>query len=915
MASALAAPTHLRTCHLTDPLGIDSPRPDLTWRPAAGRQVACQVQVAASAELLAAGRPGLWDSGRIPAGHGLPVPYAGEPLGSAQRAAWRVRVWDEAGDVSAWSGPAFWETGLLGPADWAGAAWVTAPEWAPPATEEHDPGRALPLLAKDFTLPGPPRRARLYATALGLYVPTVNGRRISAAELEPGYTAYDKRLLYATYDVTAALREGGNTLGFQLACGIAHVPDVPGRYQKLHVSHGLPRLLAVLRAEAGDGTCTTVVTDTSWRTAPGPVTLSDWFGGEDYDARRDIPGWDTPRRAHAPGWRPAVAVPAPEGVLSARTHPPVEVVEELAAVSVTEPSPGVHVVDFGVNIAGRPQLRVAGPRGTTVVLRPGELLHEDGTVNQRFTGRPCYDAYTLRGTGHDGGDGNDGDEGDAQNDGNAGDAGNAADAAGAEEVWHPQTVYHGFRYVQIEGLPAPATRHTLRAQVLRAANAPAGGFRCSSELLTAIHRLVDRAVQSNMYSVLTDCPHREKLGWLEEAHLVFPAVARNYDVAAYYRKLVRDMADAQTETGLVPGIAPEYTVFEDKFRDDPNWGGALVLAPWQLYRTYGDTATLRAFYPHMRRYLGHLGSRARGDLLAHGLGDWMAFDTSTPKAVTATYAYHRAAATLGRIAAVLGEEGDAGRYRELAARIGRAFHAEFFDPASHTYATGSQAADAMALELDAETGVLTPDEHRAVLAHLVASVRAAGDHVTVGEVALPALLRVLAAHGRDDVVHDLVTRTDSPSYGYQVVHGATALTERWDGPTRGSSQNHFMLGAIEEWFTSSLGGITQAEDSVAFAGLVLRPVPVGDLTHAETWYDTPRGRVRSSWRRPDGGPSTAGLTYDVTIPPGPVARVELPLPEGAAAPPAPAGARLLGLAGGRAVYEALPGELRFTVPK
>ncbi|GAB2964686.1 hypothetical protein GCM10023080_027380 [Streptomyces pseudoechinosporeus] len=872
------APTALRTGYLHDPLGIDTERPGLSWRPASRPQSDYQIQVASTPDALAADAPDLWDSGRTPGARHTCVTYAGKALGPSQRAHWRVRTWEEGGsEPSAWSETAIWETGLLGRADWAGAQWITAPDWAPPATEEHDPERRLPLLAVDFSLDGPVRSARLHACALGLYVAGVNGVPTSRAELEPGCTAFDERLLYATYDITGLLRPGANTAGFVLAGGMAHIPRVQGRYQKLRVSYGLPKLLALLRIEHSDGTVRHITSDASWRTAPGPITLSDWFGGEDHDARAALPGWDTPDAgrdhsgARSDVWRPAVLAPAPAATLSARTHPPVEVVEELTAVSVTEPQPGVHVVDFGVNIAGRPELRVTGDPGTTVVLRPAELLHEDGTVNQRFTGRPCYDAYTL------GGDG--------------------------PQVWHPQTVYHGFRYVQVEGLPHPPTADTVRAQVLRTANAPAGGFRCSDELFNAIHRITDRAVQSNMYSLLTDCPHREKLGWLEQAHLVFPAVANNYDVAAYARKLVRDMADAQTETGLVPDIAPEYKVFEDKFRDDPNWGGAIVLVPWWLYRTYGDTTTLSTYYPHMCRYLDHLATRADGDLLSHGLGDWMAFDDSTPKAVTATVAYHRLAATLARIAALLGEDADAERHARLAERIKHAFNDAFLDRDRHTYATGSQAANALALE----AGLVPPEECAAVLEQLISGVRDAGNHVTVGEIALPSLLRALSAYGRDDVVHDLVSRTDSPSYGYQIAHGATALTERWDGPTRGSSQNHFMLGAVEEWFYARLAGIGQADDSVAFARIVVRPVPVGDLTHADAWYDTPRGRVRSTWRRTDGG-----FVLDVTVPPGAPALVELPLEEGWKPGPAPEGARALGVAGDRARYEAGPGTWRFT---
>ncbi|MGW8949526.1 family 78 glycoside hydrolase catalytic domain [Streptomyces sp. NPDC055709] len=862
-------PTALRVGHLTDPLGIDHEPPDLSWQSTSGgRQGSYRIQVASTPELLAADAPDLWDSGRLGGGRGVGVDYGGKALGSARRAHWRVRVWDEQGTPSEWSATAFWETGLLHPSDWAEAQWVTAPEWASP--DRHDSSGPLPLLAKDFTVDRPVRRARLYATALGVYEASLNGTRVGDAVLEPGYTAYDKRLLYATHDITDALRPGVNTVELLLGNGIANVPDVPGRYEKLHISYGLPKALALLRVEYADGTHASVVTDGTWRTALGPITLSAWFGGEEYDARRELP--DTCGR------RPAatVAAPAPGLILSARTQPPVEVVETVTPVSVTEPEPGVYVYDLGVNIAGRPELRVSGPAGTDVIMRPAELLNDDGTVNQRFTGRACYDRYTLRG--------------------------DTADA----EVWHPRTVYHGFRYVQVEGLPGPPAPDTVRGHVLRAANRRAGDFSCSSELLNGIHGLIDRAVQGNMYSVLTDCPHREKLGWLEQTHLVFPAVARNYDVAAYYRKLVRDMADAQTDTGLVPGIAPEYKVFEDKFRDDPNWGGAIVLAPWLLHRTYGDTATLRTHYPHMLRYLGHLASRADGALLTHGLGDWIAFDDSTPKGVTATFAYHRIATAMSEIAAVIGASDDARLHTALAERIGRAFHGTFFDRDRHTYATGSQAADAMALDL----GVVPESERVAVLDHLIASIRAAGDHVTVGEVALPSLLRVLSAYGRDDVVWDIVSRTDSPSYGYQVTHGATALTERWDGPTRGSSQNHFMLGAVDEWFGATLAGIRQQEDSVAFDRIVVRPTPVGDLTRASAWYDTPRGRVSSAWHRSD----EEGFRLEVTVPPGAPSRVELPRPGGAGEPLAPEAARPLGTVDGRTCFEVGAGTWQFSVP-
>ncbi|MFD0535697.1 alpha-L-rhamnosidase C-terminal domain-containing protein [Actinomadura luteofluorescens] len=430
------------------------------------------------------------------------------------------------------------------------------------------------------------------------------------------------------------------------------------------------------------------------------------------------------------------------------------------------------------------------------------------------------------------------------------------------------------------GLPSAPDADAVSAVVLRAGNASAGSFESSDLLLNGIHTIIDRSIQGNMYSILTDCPDREKLGWLEETQLVQGSVTRNYDVAAYYPALLRNMAEAQTSDGLVPDIAPEYVQFSGGVRDDPNWGSAIILAAWQHYRTYGDTRPLRDFYPNMQRYLDYLTSKAKGNLLDYGLGDWAAVDKTTPRGIAATYGYQRSAAALASVAGLLGKDDDAARYRKLAGDIAGAFNAEYLDEARHTYGSGSQAGDAFALDL----GIVPEGQRKAVLDHLVASVKAKGYHLTVGEIALPALFRVLSAAGRDDVILTVAQQVTDPSYGYQVVHGATALTEYWDGPTGYGSQNHFMLGAIDEWFGAGLAGIGQAADSVAFGRLVVRPAVVGDLTRAASTYRTPRGAVSSAWRR-----SGHDLRLDVTVPPGAPARVEVPLlgASGAQAPAAP----------------------------
>jgi alpha-L-rhamnosidase len=526
-----------------------------------------------------------------------------------------------------------------------------------------------------------------------------------------------------------------------------------------------------------------------------------------------------------------------------RLAPPIEIVDVHPAVAVTSPSDGVYVIDFGINSAGWQQLRMSGPAGTSVKMLPGEKLTADGAVDQSTTGSPIYDTYVMSGRG--------------------------------EEIWQPRFVYHGFRYLEVRGLPKEPAPGDAKTLVLRTTNERAGSFTSSDDLINGIHTIIDRAVQSNMYSVFTDCPHREKLGWLDQVGLALGVATRNYDIEAYGRKLVRDMMEAQAADGMVPTTAPEIALFAGGFRYDANWGGSVVLVPWQLYRTYGDLETLRTAYPAMQRYVDYLGGLAPDDLLDGGLGDWETLETTTPTGVVQTYAYKRLATTLARIAEVLGRKSDVRRYDALATRIVTAFNNAYFDASGNTYTAGSQAADALALD-----GGLVPMARRsAVLATLIAGIRATGNHLEVGEVGLPAALRVLALAGRHDVIWDIARQTGFPSYGHMVVTGSTSLAETWSGMGGSSSQNHWMLGALEEWFTAGLGGIRQTDTSVAFQDLTVSPAVVGSLTSVDASYRTPQGEVASSWRRSD-----TALTLTVTIPPNTTASVAVPLaPVGGAA--------------------------------
>ncbi|MFI1964922.1 family 78 glycoside hydrolase catalytic domain [Streptomyces pathocidini] len=758
-------------------------------------------------------------------------------------------------------------TGETADGPWAKAAEVTGQQ--PP--EPYLPA-GLPLFTKDFTLPKGARSARLYLAGLGIHDAHVNGEPVGDAVLEPANTDFADRVQYATYDVTKRLRRGENTIAVELGNGTSNVVSTADRYRKWYGNFSDPKLVAQLEITLDDGTVRRVSTGTDWRTTLGPTTSSNWYGGEDYDARREIPGWDEPGRDRS-SWSPATAVGRPESTeqpaaLSARETEPVRVIETLKGKEV-EGAEGSRVFDLGRNIAGWPEITVTAPAGTAVRVFPAESL-KDGHAFQSISnvGAPLWDSYTTKG-------------------------------GGRAETWHPRFSYHGFRYLELKGLPAGATV-SVRGKVLHTDNTSAGSFTSSNSLINGVHSLVRRAIEGNMMSVLTDCPSREKLGWLEQNQLVFPALAANYDMRAYLRKIVRDMADAQTADGLIPSTVPDYVQLSGAYRNDANWGGAFVLVPWQLYTTYGDKETLRAYYPQMKQYVTFLEQKVSGGILDYGLGDWITPDRTFPRAVAGTYGYWRVVDGLSRIAEVLGEDADAAAYRGKAETSAKALSDKFYDPATGTFGGGGHGAEALALDM----GAVPAGERARLLDHFVGSVEAAGHHLVLGEISLPAAFRVLSEAGRDDTVYRIANQTTSPSYGYQVLAGNTTLGETWDGGS-GQSQNHFMLGAIDSWFTSRLAGIQQKPGSTGYRELLLAPSVVGDLESASGSYRTPYGTVRTDWRR-DG----SAFRLKAAVPAGTTAEVRVPLTSGTVR--ADRDARLLRTEEGVAVYEVGSGEWTFT---
>jgi alpha-L-rhamnosidase len=848
-AAQRLAVAELKCAYQPHPLGVQTTKPTLSWELHSDRrsvrQTAYQVLVSDNAKKLSQNEGNIWDSGKVTSDASIQVSYEGSDLAPAKTYFWKVKTWDNHGSVSKWSAPAEWQTGLFTPDDWKGATWIAYYQLPAErvtvlpvdgAKDTYRDNNILPLLRKQFTAKKP-TKATLFISGLGHFEAVLNGQKVGNHFLDPGWTKYDKQAQYVTFDVTSLVKSGPNALGVMLGNGFYYVPPVKERYRKLKSAFGHPKLICRLALDYADGSHADVVSDQTWRTAAGPVTFSSIYGGEDYNAGLEPTGWAT-AAFQDKSWRPAIRVDGPAELLTQQQEP-LQTFDTFKAQSTTQPQPGKWVYDFGQNASGILEIQVKGQRGDTVRITPAELLGTDKTVTQKNTGRGFYFTYVLKGS--------------------------------SVETWRPRFTYYGFRYAQVEGgVPAGEANPKHRPEIVRLtalhtrnAAASVGAFSCSNDLLNRTNTLIDWAVKSNLASVMTDCPHREKLGWLEQTHLMGASLRYGYDIATLCRKTLDDMRASQTADGLVPEIAPEYVKFEwggDMFRDSPEWGSASIILPWYVYQWYGDRQVLAENYDMMQRYVAYLGTKAQGHILSQGLGDWYDLGPKppgtsqlTPMGVTGTTTYYYDLTLMAGIARLLGKTAEATAYSTLGAEVKTAFNAKFFNPATKQYATGSQTANAMAVYM----GLVAPADKAAVVENIVQDLRTRANALTAGDIGYRYLLRVLEDAGRSDVIFAMNNRSDVPGYGYQLAHGATALTESWAAlPT--VSNNHLMLGHLQEWFYGCLGGIRPADGSVAFNQIDIKPESVGDVTSARASHHSPYGFIATSWKK-------IGATFDLTV--------------------------------------------------
>jgi alpha-L-rhamnosidase len=863
----LSAQCHISTAlceNKLNPLGVSLQDLHFTWEIGSKEnnqyQTASQLVIASSAEKLQSGNYDVYNTGTVKGSENIWVRYKGQPLKPAQTYFWKIRVWDKNNTASAWSAVQRFTTGLFTEKDWNGAKWIgyeELPDSMRVVPGVHFPGakqlgnKALqrpvtPLFRKELRVQKKVKNALLFITGLGQYELSMNGSKIGNAFMAPGWTYYDKTVLYNTYDVTNQLVQGNNAIGVIVGNGFYNINRE--RYYKMVAVFGMPTLLARLKIEYSDGSVENIVSDKTWQTAPSPVIYTSIYGGEDYDARLEQKGWNSSSFSAA-GWRPALQVKAPKGVLVPEQDYPVALMDTIDTDNIKASAPGMYLYDFGLNMSGIVRLKIKGKKGQTVELVPSELIDKQGLANQSASGKPYYFTYTLKGDG--------------------------------EEIWQPAFTYYGFRYVMVKGAVPESGKNTaglpeisfLQLLHNRNSNPDNGSFECSNNLFNRINSLIKWAMKSNMQSVLTDCPHREKLSWLEVDHLMGNSIHYNYDIHGLYRKQVLDLIDAQYAEGFIPDIAPEYVHFGGGFLDSPEWGSSSVILPWLLYLWYGDRDIVEKAYPMMKKYTAYLSSKSENHILSYGLGDWFDYGPNqpgesqlTPKGLTATAIYYYDVSILQKMAKLLGKEKDALDFERQAAEIKTAFNNKFFNAQTKVYATGSQTSMAMPLSV----GLVEEGNRKAVLQNLVDSVYAGNKALTAGDIGFHYLVAALDEGGASQLVFDMNNRDDVPGYGFQLKKGATALTESWPA-LENVSNNHLMLGHVMEWFYSALAGIGQEEGSIAYKHIRIRPQAVGDIRFAKGKFHSPYGWISSDWKK-----ESNGFFLKVQIPVNTTATVYLP---------------------------------------
>ncbi len=853
-------PTALTCEYLVNPLNIDTDHPALSWKFVPGvkneKQTAYELILSDSERGVVATQGNLWTTGKINSDQNVNIIYAGDPLKSFTRYYWRVRVYDAENAASAWSDPAWFETAMMDAGDWH-AKWIGDERKNPGKDEEYFREDRMPLLRKEFSAAKKIASARLYISGLGYYEAYINGEKVSDHVLDPGWTTFRKQVLYVVHDVTPLVRKGVNVVGVMLGNGWWNPLPIKlfGRWDlRNYQQTGRPCLKAEIRITYADHSVEIIPTDESWQSAPGPIVHNSVYLGEHYDARLEQKGWST-TRAEKKEWRAAIEVAGPSGRLSGQVQPPVKIATIVKPIRIRQVSRDTFIVDMGQNFAGVARIRVKGPAGRKVTIRYGEDVLQDGTLNYHTTvmtqirkggikagpGAPetawQEDSYTLKGEG--------------------------------VEVWSPRFTFHGFRYVEITGWPGTPGLSDVEGLRLSANLREAGTFSCSNDLFNKLNEVIRWTFLSNVFSVQSDCPGREKMGYGADMVVTANAFIYNFDMSNFYRKSVQDFANEQLPDGGITEIAPHTGIADRGYGGDSGplgWELAFPFLQEQLYDFYANRKVLVKNYEGIVRQMDFLRSKAVDGLFYWDIGDHEALDPKAEAFSASSFYYHHAMLA-AKFACILGKKEDSVKYTKLSDAIKRAIVRKYLIPGTGRFDNGTQAAQIFALWYD-----FSPEKDRTMQVLMDEFARHKG-HLSTGIFSTKMMFDVMRTNNRNDVAYSVAGIDGFPGWRHMLDHGATTLWETWEYPEKYPSQNHPMFGSISEWFFRSLLGINPA--SPGFKKMILKPQPAGDLTWAKGTYESMHGKIKSDWKIAGGQ-----FSWDISIPPNTTALVYVPSAEG-----------------------------------
>lgn len=855
-------PDELRCEYLKNPLGIETKQPRFSWTMKSAirnaKQSAYEIVVSDRAGEIQKAAGNAWQSGKIMSGQSIQVAYKGVPLQSFTRYYWRVRVFDDKGEASEWSPVQWFETAMLEQDDWA-AEWISDGSRQPIKEEDAYKNDAAPLFRKEFTLGKKLATARLYISGLGYYEAYLNGQKISDHVLDAGWTTYKKQVLYVVHDITSFVRNGKNVAGVMLGNGWWNpLPfKLFGRWKiSDYQQTGRPVLKAEIHLHYTDGTREKIVTDESWKTASGPVMRNNVYLGEHYDARAEIKNWNTSAVSDA-GWKSAVVVEGPSGRLTVQMQPPIRVTKIVRPVSIKEAGKDTFIVDMGQNFAGVAKIKVRGARGTKITMRLGEGIFKNGSINLMtavatqikkggIKGGPGApetawqeDSYTMKGEGL--------------------------------ETWAPRFTFHGFQYVEITGWPGKPALQDIEGLRTNADLEGAGTFASSNTFFNKLHDVIQWTFLSNVFSVQSDCPGREKLGYGADIVVASEAFLYNYNMANFYRKTVSDYTNDQQADGGITEIAPYVGIADRGYGGESGplgWQLAFPFIQKKLYEYYGDKRIIEEHYHAFKKQMNFLQSKAVDGLFHWDISDHESLDPR-PEAFTAACYYYHHAKLAEEFAGILEKKEDSLQYNKLAQQIKQSILRKYLVPNTGRFDLATQAAQIFALWYG-----LAPDKEAAFTV-LNNEFERHNWHLSSGIFGVKMMFDVLRAENKNELAYRIANQRDYPGWGYMIESGATTLWESWAFPETSPSRNHPMFGSIDEWFYRSLLGINAT--APGFKKIRIQPQPAGDLTWAKGSYHSVHGKISSDWKI-DG----KNFRLQVSIPANTEAEVWIPAKENTA---------------------------------